>query len=148
MPIHISGSEWPWPFDKLSPRQKETAVLMLEGIRYQEIAARLGCSPKTIDVHRREVFRKTQVDSLVGLVYLAIGTGLVEVPVVTNTPAPVALVAPEAPTVDTPAQLTDDELIAENVVDDEDTGSWQYVRTEDDEEFEWPEGLCPPSGDL
>ena len=39
------------PFDELSPRELEIAMLLVQGLRLEEIARRLNLSPKTINTH-------------------------------------------------------------------------------------------------
>jgi RNA polymerase sigma factor (sigma-70 family) len=44
--------------DSLSPREAEVADLMLAGLRTQEIAERLGLSPRTVEMHRARLLRR------------------------------------------------------------------------------------------
>jgi FixJ family two-component response regulator len=55
-------------FDLLSPREVEVMELVVAGAANKEIAARLGLSPKTVEVHRANVMRKTRAESLAELV--------------------------------------------------------------------------------
>ena len=50
---------------------------VVTGRTYEEIAATLNTSPKTIDVHRAQVMLKMQVDSLAELVRLPLAAGAV-----------------------------------------------------------------------
>lgn len=56
----------------LTPREREVLALVVDGMPNKRIAARLGISPKTIEVHRARVMRKTQASSLADLVRLAL----------------------------------------------------------------------------
>ena len=46
---------------KLTPRQRQVAELLAQGMKNQEIAERLGISRKTLDIHRHEVAHKLGV---------------------------------------------------------------------------------------
>jgi FixJ family two-component response regulator len=55
-------------FASLTPREVEVMELVVQGAANKEVAARLGLSPKTIEVHRANVMRKTRARSLAELV--------------------------------------------------------------------------------
>jgi DNA-binding CsgD family transcriptional regulator len=44
----------------LSPREREVAALLAEGLRYEEIAARLFISAKTVKTHVHRLYEKTE----------------------------------------------------------------------------------------
>jgi RNA polymerase sigma factor (sigma-70 family) len=44
--------------DSLSRREAEVADLLLAGLRTQEIAERLGLSPRTVEMHRTRLIRR------------------------------------------------------------------------------------------
>lgn len=54
----------------LTPREREVMELVIAGKANKVIAAELGLSPKTVEVHRAHVMKKMQVDSLADLVRL------------------------------------------------------------------------------
>jgi FixJ family two-component response regulator len=56
----------------LSPREKQVMHLVAEGLANKQMAARLMLSEKTIEVHRGNVMRKMQVDSVAALVRAAL----------------------------------------------------------------------------
>ena len=56
--------------DTLTPREREVMELVIAGKANKVIAAELGLSPKTVEVHRANVMKKMQVDSLADLVRL------------------------------------------------------------------------------
>ncbi|NNU17557.1 response regulator [Parvularcula sp. ZS-1/3] len=60
-------------FSVLTPREKEVAFALHEGLTNKEVARRLGCSPRTIEVHRARVFSKLGVSNIAGLVRMVSG---------------------------------------------------------------------------
>lgn len=54
--------------NRLSPREREVAQLLIEGQSNKEIAASLNRSIKTVEIHRANLMRKMQADSLAELV--------------------------------------------------------------------------------
>ena len=52
----------------LTPREREVLELVVEGAANKVIAARLGASRRTIEIHRANAMRKMQADSLAHLV--------------------------------------------------------------------------------
>lgn len=55
-------------FQRLTAREREVLDLIVNGAANKEVAAALGLSPKTVEVHRANVMRKTQAGSLAELV--------------------------------------------------------------------------------
>ncbi len=55
-------------FSALSPRQKDVALLLVDGLTNTEIARRLGVTVHTVKAHRAEVMRRMEVDSFAALV--------------------------------------------------------------------------------
>jgi two-component system, NarL family, invasion response regulator UvrY len=66
------------PFDALSPREMEVAMLMLQGLRQEEIAKRLSLSAKTVNTHKSRLFQKLQIEDNIALVRLASQYGLLD----------------------------------------------------------------------
>lgn len=66
------------PVDTLSPREVEVAMLLVQGLRQQEIALRLSLSPKTVNTHKTNLFQKLGVRDSVGLSRLLRQYGLVD----------------------------------------------------------------------
>jgi len=62
--------------EQLSPREREVMELVVEGMLNKQIAAELGISIKTVEVHRARVMDKMQADSLADLVRKAILAGI------------------------------------------------------------------------
>ena len=55
-------------FARLSPRERQVMGSVVAGMANKQIAAKLGLSEKTIEVHRGSVMRKMQVESVPDLV--------------------------------------------------------------------------------
>lgn len=66
------------PFDLLSPREMEVALLLTQGRRMSEIAERLSLSAKTIATHKYRMFDKLGINDTVALARLAAQYGLTE----------------------------------------------------------------------
>ena len=66
------------PFDELSTRELEVAMLLVNGLRQAEIAERLCLSPKTVNTHKTHVFEKLGVGDNIALARLAGQYGLME----------------------------------------------------------------------
>ena len=69
----VGGSE----SARLSPREREVLQLVAEGYTSAEIGARLGISPKTVEVHRGRISAKLGIQGVPGLVKYAIRKGLI-----------------------------------------------------------------------
>ena len=72
-PLEVS----PGPEGALTPTEKRIARYLVNGFTSKEIALTLGCSPRTVEVHRANMIRKMQVRNSFELVsrLLASGTG-------------------------------------------------------------------------
>ena len=55
---------------KLTPREKEVALLLKEGVTYNEIAAKLGISSRTVKAHAQAIYSKLEVKDRLGLALL------------------------------------------------------------------------------
>ena len=64
------------PFDALSPRELEVAMLLLQGLRQEEIAKRLSLSAKTVNTHKARLFEKLAIQDNIALARLAGQYGL------------------------------------------------------------------------
>lgn len=64
------------PSERLSDREYEIFLLIVQGKRLNEIAESLHLSPKTISTHKQRIMRKLGLDSAAALVRYAIEHGL------------------------------------------------------------------------
>ena len=64
------------PFDALSRRELEVAMLLTQGLRQEEIARRLSLSAKTINTHKTRLFDKLRIQDNIALARLAGQYGL------------------------------------------------------------------------
>jgi DNA-binding NarL/FixJ family response regulator len=60
-------------------REFEVLVNVCNGMTNNEIANKLFISPKTVEVHKSNIFRKTDVKNSAQLVIYAIKRGLIEI---------------------------------------------------------------------
>jgi DNA-binding NarL/FixJ family response regulator len=65
------------PPGELTPREREVLQLVVEGNSNAQVGARLGISPKTVEVHRSRIASKLAIRDLPGLVKYAIRKGLI-----------------------------------------------------------------------
>jgi DNA-binding CsgD family transcriptional regulator len=64
----------------LTPRQRQAADAMLEGLGYKELAQRLGLSVHTVDKYIGKVFEKAKVRNQAEFVGKALGVRMVPLP--------------------------------------------------------------------
>lgn len=64
--------------EKLTPREREVMELVVAGYANKQVAAKLGLSEKTIEVHRSRVMSKMRAKTLPCLVKMAIAVGVAE----------------------------------------------------------------------
>jgi FixJ family two-component response regulator len=65
-------------FQALTPREREVLPLVVSGLLNKQAAAHLGISEVTLQIHRANVMRKMEADSLADLVRMA---GSLDIPV-------------------------------------------------------------------
>lgn len=63
-------------YELLSPRERTVMTMVVEGMSNKAVAAELGLSQKTVEVHRARVMTKLRADSLAQLVRYAVQLGL------------------------------------------------------------------------
>jgi DNA-binding NarL/FixJ family response regulator len=64
------------PFDALSARELEVAMLLTQGLRQEDIAKRLSLSAKTVNTHKTRLFEKLGIQDSIALARLAGQYGL------------------------------------------------------------------------
>jgi DNA-binding NarL/FixJ family response regulator len=64
----------------LSPREREVIAAVVEGLSNDEIASRLGISPRTVESHLRRLFERHGVSSRTELATRALRDGWLELP--------------------------------------------------------------------
>ena len=65
-------------FARLTPRELDVMLHVAKGESSKVIAAQLGMSPRTVEVHRSRIYEKVRPKSVVDLVYMAAACGYVE----------------------------------------------------------------------
>lgn len=71
------------PFDRLSRRELEVAMMLAKGQTLSAIADQLSLSPKTVSTHKQRLLDKLELDNVVGLARLMSAYGVLVV-----TPGP------------------------------------------------------------
>jgi len=66
------------PFEELSAREMQVAMMILDGQRTPEISESLSLSPKTVSTYRQRIYEKLQVKTDVELTRLAYRYGLIQ----------------------------------------------------------------------
>lgn len=72
----FGGEEAESPFDALSEREMQIAMMIVNCQKVQEISDKLFLSPKTVNSYRYRIFEKLEIDSDVELALLAVRHGL------------------------------------------------------------------------
>ena len=72
----IDGGET--PFDILSSRETEVALLLVQGLRQEDIAKRLCLSAKTVNTHKTRLFEKLGISDSIALARLVGQYGLAD----------------------------------------------------------------------
>lgn len=67
------------PLARLSPREREVLVLVVEGKSSADIASALSLSIKTVNTYRSRLMNKLGINNLPGLVKFAIQHGLIQI---------------------------------------------------------------------
>lgn len=66
------------PFDRLTPRELEVALMLCQGMRMADIGRRLSLSAKTVATHKYRLFDKLGIADAVSLARLAAQHGVTE----------------------------------------------------------------------
>ncbi len=68
------------PFDALSTRELEVAMMLVRGKQLTLIAEQLCLSPKTVSTYKQRLLDKLQVEHIIGLAHLMTAHGLMDKP--------------------------------------------------------------------
>lgn len=63
---------------QLTEREKEVFLLLAKGLQPKQIAYRIDTAPKTVMVHRTNIYRKLNTTSQFGLLKIALETGMLD----------------------------------------------------------------------
>ncbi len=63
-------------YEQLTPREREVMALVVNGCSNKEVARALDISHRTVEIHRRRVMRKMEVDSVSDLVSCSMVSGI------------------------------------------------------------------------
>jgi len=74
----MSGHADDLPFGKISQREMQVLMMIIQGTKTQDISDSLCLSPKTVSTYRHRLYEKLEVETDVELTHLAIRHGLVE----------------------------------------------------------------------
>ena len=75
---NVAGNSNASPFDELSLRELEVAMLLVQGLRQEDIAQRLSLSAKTINTHKTRLFQKVGIQDNIALARLCTQYGLLD----------------------------------------------------------------------
>lgn len=75
----LSGADPESPFNDLSKREMQVLMLIIQGMKNADISDSLFLSPKTISTYRHRLYEKLEVETDVGLAFVAMRHGLVQV---------------------------------------------------------------------
>ncbi len=62
----------------VTEREREVLQLLARGLTMQQVARRLGISPRTVESHVTKIYRKLDADSRVQAIWKAAGLGLID----------------------------------------------------------------------
>jgi len=62
---------------ELTTREREIISFCRDGLQIKEIADRMNLSPRTIDAHKNNIYRKLGINNTVELVQYALKNGIV-----------------------------------------------------------------------
>lgn len=66
------------PFDALSSRELEVAMMLVRGLPLTAIATHLSLSPKTVSTYKQRLLDKLKVDHVIGLAHLMAAHGITD----------------------------------------------------------------------
>lgn len=57
-----------WKIETLTPRENQVLNLLMRAHTTREVAEKLECSPRTVEVHRSRILKKTNSKNFVSLI--------------------------------------------------------------------------------
>ena len=80
---NLAGSPQSWVKARrrvslLTPRQRQVLALVAGGLSNKEVARKLGCSPRTVEIHRRAILLKLECKSTLEAVRIAFHAAMAE----------------------------------------------------------------------
>jgi two-component system nitrate/nitrite response regulator NarL len=63
---------------ELTKKQQQILLLIYEELNSREIAARLNISVRTVETHRKNIYRKTGISNMVGLIKYGLTHGIIQ----------------------------------------------------------------------
>jgi RNA polymerase sigma factor (sigma-70 family) len=76
---HRTGEMARSRIERLTPRERDVLSLVVEGLSQREIAARLGISPRTVEVYKARMMEKLQCRSIADVVRIAMTAAIPDV---------------------------------------------------------------------
>jgi len=76
---YLKGRGWDHPLERITDRERQVLLLIVDGRTSNEVAKLLGLSPKSVDTYRSRIMLKLGIGDLPGLVKFAIRHGLTTV---------------------------------------------------------------------
>jgi two-component system invasion response regulator UvrY len=77
MATHFLGQD-DNPFKRLSQREMQIMMMLMQGLKNKQIAQKLNLSPKTISTYHARLFEKLEVNNEIELIRLATHYGLID----------------------------------------------------------------------
>ena len=79
-PVHPAScaQEVQHRLERLTPRERDIVLPLVQGFSNREIAEQLGVCVKTVDLYRSRVMKRMQADSLPALVGMLVGLGVID----------------------------------------------------------------------
>jgi DNA-binding NarL/FixJ family response regulator len=77
LPREIRSGKTENPFIRLTPRESQVLRQLALGLSPREISKQLGISPKTVETHRSNLFKKLKIQKMTDLIRLAIREGII-----------------------------------------------------------------------
>jgi DNA-binding NarL/FixJ family response regulator len=77
--VYVSKKKTAEPTHEFTEREKEIILACRDGLMGKEIADRLGISPYTVNVHKRNIFQKLGINNTMEMVQYALKKGIIRI---------------------------------------------------------------------